>query len=185
MNDVKKSNKGLDNIKRIIYSSNSKDFILAIFVLLFIASPLFITYISFINHFFGILDYANKLNDFNLDVIIVASSLISLIINNWIKYGDVNKKEEQVKLIAQLTFTLSLAIISVFSFFISYFSIINNYILFGLINTGIFITSSFGLCKTNKLMKKFENQPNSLYAILWSILLITYIVYKLFANSYF
>ena len=172
-------NKIIENICKVHKTHYWKDWLFALIALLFIALPFHLTYISFINHHFVVnSDSKRPLSIFNLDFLIASASLISLIINNWVKNSNSEEKENHINLISKTVFLLSLIFLFCGGIMIGGFSIYNNYILFSLINFIIALASFTCILFIPEVILFFDRNPYLLYATLWGVLLLIYFIYS-------
>lgn len=151
--------------------------LIVIFCVLFIAAPMVFTFISFARSYLKM--SPNFFSNFNIDLIIIISSLISLITNNWVKSGDTREKEKILQQISRYTFIIVILSMLITSFIMMVMARLKGDNFFAGLNLLVTFIVFCGLLYEKDIKEKFNTSPNLLYASLWGILLLTYIIYVL------
>ena len=156
----------------LYHKLDKKGFLFALLVTFFIFIPLELTFVSiFTKKGNEILSY------FNIDSVIVLSSICSLIVNNWLKGDNGSEREDLINLVSSAVFLFTLVLFLIFSFFFSiYFFLYGNKFLVT-VHLLIFLVVVYFTLAIDFVMKKFNECPYMLYMTLWSILLFSYILY--------
>jgi len=166
-------NKIIPRLLDLYHKLDKKGFLFALLVTFFIFIPLELTFVSiFTKKDNEILSY------FNIDNVIVLSSIFSLIVNNWLKGGG-TEREKLIKLTCEAVFLLALALFFIFSIVFSICFYFHGNTVLVIVHLLIFLVVFYFILALDWVMNKFNKYPYRLYITLWSILLFSYILYGL------
>ena len=161
-----------------------KDYLLALAITFFIALPIMVSFLEIIpsDKISRVMSKVRSI--INIDTILVIAPLCSLILSNYQKSQSEDRFvdiENRIKEFSAVILILTLAIFTVMSVLFSTVPILFwNYAFStkATIHIVIFIVCLYYILAIDDLMKDLLDKPNKLYALLWSILLISYILYR-------
>lgn len=183
----------LPRIKATICHINCKNSAWVLGITVLIVLPLGLTIFPYLilpidkdSYFF------RMISTINLNSILIIAPLCSLIINNWKK--DKPHLEKGIENLAKVIFACvistfcAISILYVFSFFFRLFSDGDSNIFFTsnklkitihLIIFIIFIIFIYSMLAIDEIMEYLSKYPHRLFAMLWSLLLLGYILYEI------